>query len=51
MRLKEPPPELRGKKSSFRKNPDGTPIEFVGCRMEITREEWARRRPQGKALP
>ena len=51
MRLKEPPPELRGKKSSFRKNPDGTPIEFVGCRMEITREEWARRRPQGEALP
>ena len=40
MTLLEPPAESRGKKSSFRKNPDGTPIEFVGCRMQITREEW-----------
>ena len=44
MTVVEPQAELRGKKSSFRKNPDGTPIEFVGCRMQITREEWLRRR-------
>lgn len=49
MTLVEPPAERRGKKSSFRKRPDGTPIEFVGCRLQITREEWRRRR--GKAAP
>lgn len=44
MTLLEPPPEQRGRKSFFRKRPDGTPIEFVGCRMQITREEWMRRK-------
>ena len=44
MTVLEPPASERGKKSSFRNNPDGTPIEFVGCRMQITREEWLRRR-------
>jgi len=43
MTVVEPRAELRGKKSSFRENPDGTPIEFVSCRMEITREQWLRR--------
>jgi RimJ/RimL family protein N-acetyltransferase len=45
MTVLEPPPEVRGEKSSFRKHPDGTPIEFVGCRMQITREEWQRSSP------
>ena len=30
-------------KGSFHKNPDGTPIEFTGLRMGITKEEWQRR--------
>ena len=30
-------------KGSFHKNPDGTPIEFTGLRMGITKEEWLRR--------
>jgi hypothetical protein len=28
-------------KGSIRKNPDGTPFEFAGCKMEITKEEWS----------
>ena len=38
--------DVRGK-SSFHKNPDGTPIEFTGSRAEITREEWMRRKHRG----
>ena len=49
MKLKEPPGGRR-RKSSFSKNPDGTPIEFVGCRMEITKEEWLRRAQKEKRV-
>lgn len=30
-------------KASFREDEAGNPIEFVGCEMEMTREEWERR--------
>lgn len=31
-------------KGSIRKNPDGTPFEFAGCKMEITKEKWKKLR-------
>jgi ribosomal-protein-alanine N-acetyltransferase len=31
-------------KASFHKDEDGNPIEFMGCEMEITRDEWLRRK-------
>ena len=34
-------------KGSFHTDPSGKPIAFIGCTMEITREEWERR--AGKA--
>jgi RimJ/RimL family protein N-acetyltransferase len=30
-------------KASFHQDEDGNPIEFMGCEMEITRDEWLRR--------
>ena len=38
----EPRPEGPPKKISFQKDEAGNPIEFVGCTMEISREEWLR---------
>ena len=41
-RLKPPPPGPV-RKASFHKDEHGNPIEFVGCRMEIAKEDWLRR--------
>jgi RimJ/RimL family protein N-acetyltransferase len=38
-------------KGSFRQDEDGNPIEFVGCEMEITREEWLQRRSADAPTP
>lgn len=35
-------------KGSFHKDADGKPIEFISCRMEITKEEWLHRDAKGK---
>ena len=42
----EPRPKGPVKKSSFQKDENGNPIEFIGCRMAITKEEWLRRAKQ-----
>jgi len=47
MKLK-PRPKGPVKKISFQKDENGNPIEFVGCRMEITKEEWLRRARKGE---
>jgi len=39
----KPRPDGPPKKISFQKDEEGNPIEFVGCTMEITREEWLRK--------
>jgi len=44
----KPRPEGAAQKSSFQKDEDGKPIEFVGCRMVITKEEWLRRVRKGE---
>jgi len=46
-----PRPKGPVKKSSFRKDEHGNPIEFVGCRMEITRGEWLPRRKEESKTP
>ena len=38
-------------KASFREDEDGNPIEFMGCEMEITRDEWLQRGRTDEAEP
>lgn len=47
LKMKERP-EGPPKKIAFQKDEHGNPIEFVGCTMEITKEEWLRRVAQSE---
>jgi RimJ/RimL family protein N-acetyltransferase len=40
--------EIGRGKGSFAKDDQGKPIEFVGCTMELKREEWLRRAGKGQ---
>ena len=48
MRIKPPPEGKERTKSSLALDSEGKPIEFYGCRMEITKEEWLRSGWRGK---
>ncbi len=38
-------------KGSFGDDEDGNPIEFTGCQMEISRDEWLQRARTDEADP